>query len=193
MRASGAVILALLTAVGAGCGAPAAVESSWVQTRGGILPGSRERRAEVACAALVRGMNNPPRIHVLDSADIGAYSWPDGNIFVTRGLMDLLDDQQLVAAIAHEMGHLLADGHLHTVVSLRGCARTPDAEARADSAGVALLRSRAIPPEAMIGMLRKLRAAMPAAPVCQRALGDRIELIETQLHGSNTANGVARE
>ena len=91
--------------------------------------------------------------------------------------MDLLNDQELAAAIAHEMGHLLNDGHLHTVVSLRGCCVSPDAEARADSIGVRLLSERGIGRAAMISMLTKVRSSPGVPPSCQQRIGQRIELL----------------
>jgi len=116
-------------------------------------------------------------VNVLDSDAVGAYGWPDGNLFVTRGLVDLVSDQELAAAIAHEMGHLLNDGHLHTVVSLRGCCVSPDAEARADSIGVRLLDERGIGRGAMISMLNKVRSSPGVPPSCQQGIGRRIELL----------------
>jgi predicted Zn-dependent protease len=116
-------------------------------------------------------------VHVLDSSTIGAYGWPDGNLFVTRGLVDRLSDRELAAAIAHEVGHLLNDGHLDSVVSLRGCYVSPDAEARADAIGVRLLASRGIGRDAMTSMLNKVRASPDLPPSCGEAIGRRIELL----------------
>jgi Zn-dependent protease with chaperone function len=44
---------------------------------------------------------------------LGAWAWPGGRIEVSRALIDRLDDEQLAAALAHELGHLLDGGHLH--------------------------------------------------------------------------------
>ena len=123
-------------------------------------------------------------MHVVDSNTVGAYGWPDGNLFVTRGLVDRLSDRELAAAIAHEMGHLLNDGHLYTVVSLRGCCVSPDAEARADAIGVRLLASRGIGRDAMTSMLNKVRASPDLPPSCGEAIGRRIELL-TDLAATN--------
>lgn len=119
-------------------------------------------------------------VQVLDSDGVCAYGWPNGNLFVTRGLVDLLSDQELAAAIAHEMGHLLNDGHLHTLVSLRGCCVSPDIEARADSIGVRLLAEHAIGREAMISMLNKVRRSSGVPSLCQQRIGQRIELLTEQ-------------
>jgi predicted Zn-dependent protease len=122
-------------------------------------------------------IERPIRMSVLDSHTVGAYGWPNGNLFVTRGLVDLLSDCELAAAIAHEMGHLLNDGHLHTVVSLRGCCVSPDAEARADAIGVRLLQESGIDPGTMVSMLSKVQLASGVSSSCQKAIGLRIELL----------------
>lgn len=134
----------------------------------------------MACSLLVSSADRTVHVQVLDSSTVGAYGWPNGNLFVTRGLVDLLSDQELAAAIAHEMGHLLNDGHLHTVVSLRGCCVSPDVEARADSIGVRLLAGHAIGREAMISMLNKVRLSSGVPSLCQQRIGQRIELLTEQ-------------
>ena len=50
------------------------------------------------------------RVHVLDSSAVNAYVVPPGHVFLTSGLMDLLDgdDAALAFVVAHEMGHQLA-------------------------------------------------------------------------------------
>jgi predicted Zn-dependent protease len=47
------------------------------------------------------------RFYVLDMPSPNAHALPSGHIFVTRGLLALLDDEaELAAALAHEMGHI---------------------------------------------------------------------------------------
>jgi predicted Zn-dependent protease len=79
--------------------------------------------------------------------------------------------------MAHELGHLLNDGHLQGVASLRGCCRSPDEEVRADARGVEVLRASGLDPAAMTAMLTKVRNLVPDAPVCRREIGHRIELL----------------
>ena len=51
------------------------------------------------------------RFYVLDQPLANAHALPSGYVFVTRGLLALLDDEaELAAAFAHELGHL-AQGH----------------------------------------------------------------------------------
>lgn len=148
-----------------------------MHSQGGIVHDARLNRARAECAILSPSADRPVHVQVLDNDSVGAYGWPDGNLFVTRGLVDLLTDKELAAAIAHEMGHLLNDGHLHTVVSLRGCSVSPDIEERADSIGVRLLEEHGIARGAMVSMLEKVRSSPGMSASCQPALDHRIELL----------------
>jgi Zn-dependent protease with chaperone function len=94
---------------------------------------------------------------------LGAWSWPDGRIRVSRALVDLLDDDELRAALAHEVGHLLDGGHVvGGPASLRGSHGAAGVEARADVLGCRLLRARGAPTEALPRMLRRLAASLGA-------------------------------
>lgn len=163
----------------AGC-ASGIHETTWVKMQGGILAGDRQQRAESALA-LLDGRGRAVRVQVLNSEAICANSWPDGTVFVTRALVDLLDKQELAAAMAHEMGHLLNDGHLHDVVSLRGCCVSPDAEVRADATGLELLRAQNVNPQVMVSMLRKVKGAIAPSSPCQQGLATRIDLLVARL------------
>lgn len=58
---------------------------------------------------LVRGagLAGPYRFVVLDQPSVNAHALPPGYVFVTRGLLAVLDDEaELAAAFAHEIGHL---------------------------------------------------------------------------------------
>ncbi|HYC63962.1 MAG TPA: M48 family metalloprotease, partial [Reyranellaceae bacterium] len=47
------------------------------------------------------------RFYVLDMPTPNAHALPSGHIFVTRGLLAMLDDEaELAAALAHELGHV---------------------------------------------------------------------------------------
>lgn len=178
MRAS-FVLLFAIAALVIGCSSTTR-QQAWCSAQGGLLIDAHQRRAEAVASRFSASFSVLPPVHVLNSECVGAYGWPDGNIFVTRGLMDLLSDDELAAAIAHEMGHLLADGHLRSVVGLNGCCKEPDAEARADGVGFELLENRGIPAHAMIDMLQKFRNALVSSPSCQQAIGHRIELLKAR-------------
>ncbi len=112
------------------------------------------------------------RVSVLDSNEIAAYGWRDGRILLTSGLIDQVNDDELAAAAAHELGHLLDDGIVKPVASLRGCKEDLDAEARADALGVQVLGQQRIAPEAMESMLAKVRDSVPAD--CAQGIGRRL-------------------
>jgi hypothetical protein len=121
---------------------------------------------------LARATAAPERIDLgLSSRDtLGAWSWPDGRIRVSRTLVDLLDDDALAAALAHEIGHLLDGGHVADGSSALAGASSgarhdgPGLELRADAVACSLLRARGTPVEALPRMLRTVaRDLTPAS------------------------------
>ena len=100
--------------------------------------------------------------------EAGAWAWPKGPIHVSRALVDLVDDDELAAAIAHELGHLQEDGTWRGPrAALEGDAGA-DGEARADELGCRLLASRGLPPAAAVRLLEKL------CPSVRGGLSERI-------------------
>jgi hypothetical protein len=161
-----------------GCASVGLASSDWIANQGGIDPGPGQARAERAIASLwgnCEGRRVAIRVLANDAAV--AFSWPNGDVFVSRGLVKLLDDAELTAAVAHELGHLLGDGHLHAVVSLNGTRANLDLEERADAFGVELLRSRRLPTAPMRGMLTKLASSRSLPPECVPAIEHRIRLL----------------
>ena len=73
--------------------------------------------------ALASQMGRPDlkfKFAVLDSPEINAYAIPGGYIFITRGAIQLMENEaQLVGALAHEIAHI---NHRHIVkkINLRG-------------------------------------------------------------------------
>jgi Zn-dependent protease with chaperone function len=88
-----------------------------------------------------------------------------------------LDDDELAAVIAHELGHLLSDGQLQTVASLKGCCVDPDREVRADAAGLALLHTQGLSARPMVSMLKKIEEYGSLPPACHLAMDRRIALL----------------
>jgi predicted Zn-dependent protease len=175
------LVLSLLLFILPGCvmlPAEPAARHRWVQRHGGVMHGEQTRRAHAILQRLTSLLDAPTiSIAVLDSAAASAYAWPDGRLYVTRGLLLCLDDDELAAAIAHELGHLLVDGHMPSPVSLHGCADgIADPEMRADAAGQRLLDLAGLPPATMARMLRKLPAGSAR---CQAAIARRIEILQT--------------
>ena len=97
------------------------------------------------------------RWRVTSRAEVGAWAWPDGRIEVAKALVDRLDDQELAAALAHELGHLIDGGQLPGPEALDGGAG--DLERRADRVGCAMLVRHGVPAAAMPRMLAKVAAA----------------------------------
>jgi predicted Zn-dependent protease len=144
------VTLLALVAAGAGCRGPSPRPSVEVAPDGG-----RSDRVVRAGAALLP--DGGVRWRVTARTGVGAWAWPDGRIEVSRALVDRLDDQELAAALAHELGHLLDGGHLPGHHALDG--GSGDAERRADRLGCRLLLRHGIPASAMPRMLAKVAAA----------------------------------
>lgn len=175
-------LLALFLTVSTGCAAVPPSQASWVRSHGGMCVVDDQRpRLDALSNRLLHG--RPERaisVGVLASPKLGAFAWPDGQLYVTRGLVEALDDQMLAASVAHELGHLVLGGHLPSPVSLSGSARDADVEMRADAVGVALLEARGFDPDSMARMLARLQAANATNPVIHRMLSARIDALPGQ-------------
>jgi predicted Zn-dependent protease len=58
------------------------------------------------------------RFGVLDDQDVNAFAAPGGYVFVTRGLLDMLDNEaELAGVLAHEIAHVTYQHHLKAVRS----------------------------------------------------------------------------
>jgi Zn-dependent protease with chaperone function len=170
-------IAPFLLLVSAGCSHAPGPSAVWLQRQGGIVNNTGDQRLARAAAKLEPCVGHCLSVRVLATQTPSAYSFPDGSIFVTEGLLHLLDDDELTAVIAHELGHLLGDKRGEPVVSLRGCAEDLDAESRADLLGTRLLRDANVQPGAMITMLRKIESSGSLPASCQRAMEHRAELL----------------
>jgi Zn-dependent protease with chaperone function len=175
---------AFLAALGLGCAAAPQNAGLWIADHGGLLasPDLRQARVESVSAKLVGACTGRKiTVQVLATNAVTAFSLRDGHIFVTKGLMDHLDDTELQAAVAHELGHLLSDGHVQTVASLRGCCVDPDREVRADAVGVELLRAQGLSPIVMTTMLKKVEIYGSLPPQCLIAIDHRITAISARI------------
>ncbi|WP_428939748.1 M48 family metalloprotease [Fontivita pretiosa] len=167
----------------AGRGGDSGPSARWIAAHGGVVGGSHQHRLQRVGARLSRVWGGRDvRAYVLDSADAAAYAWADGRILVTRGLIRRLDDDQLAAVIAHELGHLINESAVSSSqsMSLSGQDDPRDAEARADATGVALLEAAGLAAyPAMRRMLQALRDAPGNGPFRQ-SLTRRIELLDSR-------------
>ena len=111
-------------------------------------------RAQAALARIADGCACAGvTVRVLGQSDPAAFAWRDGSLFVTRGLVALLADDELSAALAHEIAHLTREGD-----------GLPDAAAEqlADRIGGDVLRASGLSPALMTRMLRKLERTQPS-------------------------------
>jgi predicted Zn-dependent protease len=180
------VVLALLTA----CNCTNVTQTTWVEHQGGVVVDSHQQRADAAVKRLMACRQPAQRVgvQVLNSETISACVWPNRRIYITRGLMDRLTDDELAAALSHEIGHLLDDGNLRSMVALRGlgpirgAAAGADHEVQADTLGCGLLESAGIPQAAMITMLEKVRAAHADDPYLREGLDQRLVRLHATLN-----------
>ena len=182
------ILLLLVCTVFASAGCSRTTVQTWVREQGGLVAGARQARVDAVAQPLLRQFDGRQlQVRVLDSDAVTAYGWRDGTIFLTRRLIDLMQDDELAAAIAHELGHLLADGHVHSVTSLRGCDHEENLETehRADLIGAQLLRKSSISPAAMTRMLQKVRDQQDVSTACRRAIATRVELLVNAPPASN--------
>ena len=179
-------LIVWLVAWAAGCAhrTTASAPAAWIDQLGGRETGVYECRAT---RVLDRLLNEPVRcrfsVAVLGSPEPVAYCWPNGDVFVTRGLLDLLDDEELAAAIAHEVGHVMTAPPSHGIVSLRGRDSRLTAEVDADAAGAKLLTAAGLHPDAMSAMLAKVRDAVDIPSRYREQMSRRIDLL-TASHGA---------
>lgn len=181
-------IAVLCIALLLGCASLPNQRQAWVEARGGLVTGKRQDRVDEAACQLVNGAcGTGVSLRVLHTKAIGAWCWPNGEIFLTSGLVDRLDDAEIAAAVAHELGHLVNDRHISGVASLGGVFSEHDAESRADLTGIRLLEAQQIPGDAMVRMLTKVvrSGAQPASAL--RAMQCRIDLLNRRCAQSASA------
>jgi len=80
---------------------------------GGVYENARlQSMVEKLVARLVAASERPDikyRVIILNSPAINAFALPNGQLYVTRGLLALANDEsELASVLAHEMGHVIA-------------------------------------------------------------------------------------
>jgi Zn-dependent protease with chaperone function len=134
--------------------------AAWTHRHGGLLHGERHERLLRVAERVTADLSLSCRFHILNTSQLCAYAWPDRAVYVSRGLIDALDDEELAAAIAHELGHLLDGGHVAPPAGLRGDRFSgDDPEMRADAIAAVLLNRVGVPPDAVARMLEKVAAS----------------------------------
>ena len=167
-------ILALVAlGIASGCQVPAARTARLRMAS----PDSVSARAELPHTRLARlghgiieGIPGIPEVEfrISDRDALGAWTWPSGEITITQALIELLDDAELSAVLAHEVGHLMVRASAQSALA----EETGDQalELAADQCGCCLLARRSVRPDAMVSMLRKVASGLRNA----RALDRRI-------------------
>ncbi|MCH5233716.1 MAG: M48 family metallopeptidase [Muribaculaceae bacterium] len=82
---------------------------NWMDTHNPVLPDYNPY--VVRLNALTEGITDadgiPLNFKVYDVIDINAFACPDGSVRVFSSLMDLMDDDELMGVIGHEIGHVM--------------------------------------------------------------------------------------
>jgi predicted Zn-dependent protease len=175
------ILLLVLVMPVVGCSSSAPIDR-WVVAQGGIVRDPRLDRAHALAAALCeRHHDLQLELAVLDRDDVSAFSWPAGYIFVSRGMVDALDDTALSAAIAHEMADVLNHRRAGLAGLRRGEARLTE-EVWADRVGVRLMVASGLPRDAMPRMLQDVLRHGDLPPQVQADLRHRVEMLHQFRH-----------
>lgn len=164
-------LLCALLAGGCAAGGEAFARDSWTKRQGGISAGDKSipltgavERLQIACPLIKL------HVHVLEKNDLSAYVWPDGHIYVSRELAARATEEQLAAAMAHEIGHLLDKQNTPPPSALAPHFTAEDLrEYRADQLGRALLVKAGYSDKHMASLLRLIQADPTNSPeLCAR-------------------------
>lgn len=149
--------------------------AAWTQQHGGEVCDARLERVRGIAGTLPAQVNGHPiQLHVLQSDAVVAYSWPSGEVFLSAGLVNIATDDEIAAAIAHELGHLLNDAPGRDALSLRGGGGSLEIEASADATGAKLLATTGHSAMALNTLLWKVRAASNSVE-CRSEISERIK------------------
>jgi hypothetical protein len=157
--------------------------NAWARLHGGEITDSRLDRVRIIGTALLAAQSAvlplpaAVRFHVLHNTTVTAYSWPTGDIYLSAGLVDATTDDEIAAAIAHELGHLIKDVGGRQAAGLRGTEAPLTIEEQADGTGVAVLKASGRPGAALGHLLEKVCAASGSAE-CRQEMRARIQRLE---------------
>jgi len=152
------------------------VWEKWALREGGFASQSAHQRAQAALNALQYSSQNA-RVYVLESPSDAAYAWPDGSIFLTSALLEILEPQEIAAVIAHELGHLSDRPTPSQASALFGKSQHLDDESRADEFACDLLQRSGLAPRALASALRKVQLAPGISDQQRQALLERVNRI----------------
>lgn len=82
---------------------------NWMDKNNPVLPD--DDPYSVRLASLIEGIEDadgiPLNFKVYNVSDINAFACPDGSVRVFTSLMDIMDDDELLGVIGHEIGHVM--------------------------------------------------------------------------------------
>lgn len=82
---------------------------NWMDAHNPVLPA--DNPYVVRLTALTEGITDadgiPLNFKVYDVIDVNAFACPDGSVRVFSSLMDIMDDDELMGVIGHEIGHVM--------------------------------------------------------------------------------------
>lgn len=152
-------------------------ETNWVQQQGGQIASHQKARATALCTTLCRGwISHTVHVRIINSTRLAAWSWPDGDIYISRGLAMHLNNGELSAAIAHEMGHLINSGAVQCPFALGQVGEKLGIESGADLTGARVLAAHGISPRNLLAVLNFLRRRTTSASL-KTALTRRIYIL----------------
>lgn len=148
------ILLCLLVMCGSACAKLEQAQiARWVEERGGC---TQDARLEAVSARLAP-VTIPVRLCMLETHEVGAWAWKDGQVFVSRRLAQMLTDDELFAVVAHEMGHLAEDEkHAGSLIPKKDC---PADEVTADAYAARELARQGLPAKVLATALTKVRDA----------------------------------
>lgn len=145
---------------------------------------------------------------VYDTNDVTALAFPDGSIRLSYGLLNLLDDNELLFVVGREIGHVKLDHTKrkfkdvyvgasepvdHSLLAQRYIAApyTEEEQREADLYGLNFLRKHGYQAQAALRALTKLAASPGQAQfgAGSESLGKRIRLIENDVERMNAWDG----
>ncbi|MAX27503.1 MAG: hypothetical protein CMJ19_23655 [Phycisphaeraceae bacterium] len=155
----------------------------WALQHGGILVDQRHQRLNQTCHRLAPACHDiviDP--HVLDSNNLAAYSWPNGELYVTRGMIDAASPDELASVVAHEIGHLIAHhNHSDATTMLLGQKHDVNPEIQSDALGCRILAACNISTTAMLHTLQKVKQSTPTHDPAHALLNQRILRLQSDM------------
>jgi len=132
-------------------------------------------RAELALQRLWPAYSGKAEMHVSASIIPNACSWGDGTICLSTGLLRIINDDEVCAAVAHELGHLTiaARAGVEQMHALGGGPKEGQ-EKNADAVAVIILRRSGISPTALARVLTIVRDAPQTRCELRPAMTERI-------------------